>query len=407
MTGISEKELESTNHDFDLGIVGFKYSDLFDAVKLRELAEKFYEELKQENALLHKSLTEYIETGGAAHEKRVESNILTDSAPYLSRFIGKMFGITKERGELEREIQEQSPLWKYKFFVQRRAGKKYPAEKVTELNEAELTEALREFKFAAFDETLVYDEELAIAFVTNKLVEAEESLTKNQEITAEIQETLNKISKAYDKLKEKTFGKVFERNIIEIEGVGEILQVKAVLQILEAWSAIQFHERKKKWYAFKIPHPLDYQNLVHLIHPEPKLHNIMRGRERDMRRRDGFKLTDERGTQRDALAEVDYCLICHERDKDSCSTGLREKDGAPKRNPLGIKTEGCPLDEKISEMHLLKRQGDSIGSLALVVIDNPMCAGTGHRICNDCMKGCIFQKQEPVNIPLAETATLT
>ncbi|MGQ0541646.1 MAG: FAD-dependent oxidoreductase, partial [Blastocatellia bacterium] len=82
-------------------------------------------------------------------------------------------------------------------------------------------------------------------------------------------------------------------------------------------------------------------------------------------------------------------------------------DGTAKRNPLGIKTDGCPLDEKISEMHLLKKQGDPIGSLAIVAIDNPMCAGTGHRICNDCMKGCVFQKQEPVNIPLAETATLT
>jgi NADPH-dependent glutamate synthase beta subunit-like oxidoreductase/NAD(P)H-flavin reductase len=58
-------------------------------------------------------------------------------------------------------------------------------------------------------------------------------------------------------------------------------------------------------------------------------------------------------------------------------------------------------------MHLLKKDGDSIGALALVTIDNPMCAGTGHRICNDCMKGCIFQKQEPVNIPLAETSALT
>ena len=56
---------------------------------------------------------------------------------------------------------------------------------------------------------------------------------------------------------------------------------------------------------------------------------------------------------------------------------------------------------------MLKKQGDPIGSLAIVAIDNPMCAGTGHRICNDCMKGCIFQKQEPVNIPLAETASLT
>ena len=39
----------------------------------------------------------------------------------------------------------------------------------------------------------------------------------------------------------------------------------------------------------------------------------------------------------------------------------------------------------------------------MITIDNPMCAGTGHRICNDCMKGCIFQKQEPVNIPQTET----
>ena len=407
MTAISEKELEFTNHDFDLGIAGFKYSDLFDALKLRELAEKFYDEVKQENALLHKALTEYIETRGANVEKRVESNILTDSAPYLSKFIARMFGINKEREQLEREITEQNPIWKYKFFVQRRAIKKYPADKIAESNEAELSEALREFKFASFDETLVYDEELAVSFVVNKLAEAEESLTKNQEITAEIQETLNKITKAYDKLKDKTFGKLFEKNIIEAEEIGEIAQVKAVLQMFEAWSAIQFHERKKKWYAFKTPHALDYQNLVHLIHPEPKLHNIMRGESAEMRRRDGFKLTDNRGTMRDALAEVDYCLICHERDKDSCSTGLREKDGAPKRNPLGIKTEGCPLDEKISEMHLMKKHGDSIASLALVTIDNPMCAGTGHRICNDCMKGCIFQKQEPVNIPLAETATLT
>jgi NADPH-dependent glutamate synthase beta subunit-like oxidoreductase/NAD(P)H-flavin reductase len=133
----------------------------------------------------------------------------------------------------------------------------------------------------------------------------------------------------------------------------------------------------------------------------------MRGLDEEMRRRDGFKLTDDRGTMRDSLYEIDYCMICHEREKDSCSTGLHEKDGSVKRNPLGIKTEGCPLDEKISEMHVLQRDGDSIGALALVCIDNPMCPGTGHRICNDCMKSCIFQKQEPVNIPQAETGVLT
>src|SRR5919206_136762 len=107
------------------------------------------------------------------------------------------------------------------------------------------------------------------------------------------------------------------------------------------------------------------------------------------------------------LEEVNYCLYCHERDKDSCSKGLKERDGSLKKNPLGIKLTGCPLDEKISEMHVLHRDGDPLAALALVVIDNPMCPGTGHRICNDCMKSCIFQKQEPVNIPQAETGVLT
>src|SRR5688572_15026951 len=35
-----------------------------------------------------------------------------------------------------------------------------------------------------------------------------------------------------------------------------------------------------------------------------------------------------------------------------------------------------------------------------------MAAATGHRICNDCMKSCIYQKQDPVDIPQAETRTL-
>ena len=57
-------------------------------------------------------------------------------------------------------------------------------------------------------------------------------------------------------------------------------------------------------------------------------------------------------------------------------------------------------------MHVVKQDGNPIGALAIVTIDNPMCAGTGHRICNDCMKSCIYQKQDPVDIPQAETRTL-
>ena len=37
-------------------------------------------------------------------------------------------------------------------------------------------------------------------------------------------------------------------------------------------------------------------------------------------------------------SEVDYCLLCQERDKDSCSKGFKEKTGAFKPNPLGVNT---------------------------------------------------------------------
>ena len=136
------------------------------------------------------------------------------------------------------------------------------------------------------------------------------------------------------------------------------------------------------------------------------------GHAEDRRERDSFALTDRRMDPRSVEQEIDYCLYCHERSKDSCSKGMHDPKGAAngaafKKNPLGVALQGCPLEEKISEMHVMRRDGDVLGALALVCIDNPMCPGTGHRICNDCMKACVFQKQEPVNIPQIETRVLT
>ena len=114
-----------------------------------------------------------------------------------------------------------------------------------------------------------------------------------------------------------------------------------------------------------------------------------------------------------ALDQAHYCILCHNQGKDSCSKGLREKLAADaphkvtfKKSPFGVTLAGCPLEEKISEFHTLKGQGQAISALAVIVIDNPTVAATGHRICNDCMKACIYQKQEPVNIPQIETRTL-
>ena len=395
------------DHNIQLGIEGFRFSDLFDAPRLKELAERFYSELEGEDRVLHSALMKYLAARGHGYEPKVASKILTDAAPHLSAFIARLFKVESERSELEKEILVQNPIWAFKYFVQRRAIKRYKADQIVQLNENELWTAITQLRNSAFDETLRFDEELSIATMTARLLDAEEALEKDTAGKQAAVETAVAVSGAYENLRDDSFGKLFAEYVVKEDAEGDLLTIKAAIHLIEAWSAAAFFNKSRKWYSFRTPHPLDYQNLVHLIHPEPQLHNIMRGADEELRRRDGFKLTDERGTMRDALYEVDYCLICHEREKDSCSTGLHEPSGAVKRNPLGIKTEGCPLNEHISEMHLLKKQGDPIGSLALVIINNPMCAGTGHRICNDCMKGCIFQKQEPVNIPLAETATLT
>jgi NADPH-dependent glutamate synthase beta subunit-like oxidoreductase/NAD(P)H-flavin reductase len=163
----------------------------------------------------------------------------------------------------------------------------------------------------------------------------------------------------------------------------------------------------REWVIFRFPETLDYFNLVQVQRPRPDLPEAMLGPDARLRRRDGFGLTDPRWCPREVLSEIHYCVLCHERDKDSCSKGLRDKAGAVLTNPLGVAIPGCPLDQKISEMHLLRKGGDAIGALAIIAIDNPMCPGTGHRICNDCMKACIFQKQDPVNIPQIETGVLT
>jgi NADPH-dependent glutamate synthase beta subunit-like oxidoreductase/NAD(P)H-flavin reductase len=407
MIGTTEAVNTHADYNFELGIPNFRYSDLYLPEKLKELTSIFHQELEGKNPQLAEELRNYIESKGSKYDRKTQSRILIESARHLSEFIAKLFRIEKEYSQLKSRIIEQDSIWKYRFFVQRRAIKKFTAESVAQLNLAEFDQALKELKFEAFDKTLVYDEELAIAKITEELLQAEEALSKPEITNESALGIAQKISKAYEKLKDKTFGRLLSKAILETEAQGDLLKIKATLRLIEQWSSAHFFRKNKNWLSFKTPHNLDYQNLVRLTRYNPDLPEAMKGLDKDLRRRNGFKLTDTRGTMRETLYEVNYCLICHERLKDSCSKGFKEPNGEIKCNPLGSKLDGCPLEEKISEMHLLKRQGDSIGALALVTIDNPMCAGTGHRICNDCMKACIFQKQEPVNIPKVETSVLT
>ncbi|MBU6497074.1 MAG: FAD-dependent oxidoreductase [Rhodospirillales bacterium] len=160
-------------------------------------------------------------------------------------------------------------------------------------------------------------------------------------------------------------------------------------------------------FLFRVPQKVDHARLVAVQTVERDGVTMLHLPEHDWRPRDGFALTDAGMSTGHALDQMNYCIWCHTQGKDSCSKGLKDrKTGAFQASPFKVTLAGCPLDEKISEMHTLRAQGSLLGAFATIAVDNPMMAATGHRICNDCMKACIYQKQDPVDIPQAETSVL-
>lgn len=145
---------------------------------------------------------------------------------------------------------------------------------------------------------------------------------------------------------------------------------------------------------FELPKTLDFKSLL----PNAK--------DSVTRQRSGFSLTDAGLSKEKSASEASYCLVCHKRDKDSCRKGIKDESNKIKQNEVGRDLSGCPLDQKISEMVSLKQQGYTLAALSVVMIDNPMVAVTGHRICNDCSAACIFQTQDPVDIPGIESQIL-
>ena len=275
---------------------------------------------------------------------REESDLLVAAAPHVEDFIARLFGIEAEARALAAKHHELAPLYSVKrLFVQRRAMHK---------------------------------------------VKPEDARPDGFEFTTEVD---------------------FARKVTEWmkDEAAHAPQLEAAARYA-AWAATTPEGKVKHGHGvlFKAPRKLDYMRLVPVHTTNAK--GFSEHHLEHLRERQGFELTD-RGTDLvGALDEANYCIWCHEQGKDSCSKGLQEKAPSTdfKKTVFGVPLNGCPLEEKISEFHMVKSRGQPLAALGIVAVDNPMVAGTGHRICNDCMKACIYQKQDPVNIPQAETRTL-
>jgi len=351
--------------ELQLGVAGFSYSDLYEPDRLRALHQRFDDEVRSEAPEFWARWDAYRRAPDEPRPPAALSALLVEMGARVGRFVGRLFGVEAELSAIREETRRQDPLFRFKVdFLRRRV---LPAMKDAEVCSPEDLDTVARL---IAREGHADDAELAAALAGCRLLDREAA--------------------------------------VKAGGGDEAAAVARDLDAFKRWAAwLMTHPSCPDWSVLRFPRTLDPFGLVEVEHPDPGLPEALAGPGERRRLRDGFGLTDPRMDGRGVLSEIHYCVICHERDKDSCSKGLRAKDGSVANNALGIPLAGCPLDEKISEMHLLRKHGDPLGALALVVLDNPMCAGTGHRICNDCMKACIFQKQEPVNIPQAETGVLT
>jgi NADPH-dependent glutamate synthase beta subunit-like oxidoreductase/NAD(P)H-flavin reductase len=339
---------------------GFSFADLYTPEGLERLDRCFCAQLAERDGALAERLGAARGAGGAIGKKE-ESELLLALAPHLEQFLARLFGIEAESARLKERHDELGPLYEVKrTFVQRQAAKKIKPSEAAQYDGAALRGQLALHLGEDFDE---------IAFARQVLV--------------------------WERDRER------HRAALDLA-----LRYAAWALFTEAGRS-----RHSGGILFQQPLKLDYEHLIRPLQSDAR-EGFVRHRiePSHLRRREGFKLTDPGTDLKGALDQANYCIWCHYQGKDSCSTGLREKtkEGqAPfKQSPFATELAGCPLEEKISEMHVLKSQGASLGALAVAIVDNPMLAATGHRICNDCMKSCIFQKQDPVNIPQVETRVL-
>jgi NADPH-dependent glutamate synthase beta subunit-like oxidoreductase/NAD(P)H-flavin reductase len=335
---------------------GLNFADLYRRDGLERLDAAFVAHVEARDTDLFNRLMAGRRDPGAL-EAKAESELLIDLAPHLEDFVGDLFGI----GEAVRALQARhlalAPLYSVKrLFVQRRAVK---------------------------------------------------GVSPEQAAAIDVEATQRDLEKLFgEALTEESFARHVASWMDDEVANKDVLDLAARYA---AWATLAPAGREKhhRGVLFKVPHRLDMEHLVPVETVVEHGVTMLRLPEHHHRFRDGFALTDPGTDLKGALDQANYCIWCHNQGKDSCSRGLKDrKTGAFQKSVFGVTLAGCPLEEKISEMNLIKAGGNAIGALAVVTIDNPMVAATGHRICNDCMKACIYQKQEPVDIPQVETRNL-
>ena len=355
---------------------GLDFAALYERDGLQKVDAAFLAELAASDMGLWARLSD-ARRDPAKLDAKAESQLLLDLAPHTDDFLGKLFGIAAEVSALAERHHELAPLFEVKRqFVQRAAAKAFDA--------------------------------------------AAASALAGEKIGTELEPLVGAPLGDMGRDAIAAFELAFARHVKRWQADEATFAGTLGLALRYAAWALQSDAGKHRHHSgllFKAPVKIDPLHLIdHAMDRHDGAITTFTIKPEHIRLREGFKLTDHGTSLAGALDQANYCIWCHKQGKDSCSKGLKEKPvkdangveapAAFKKTVFGVKLAGCPLEEKISEFHAAKVAGHAIGALAIITVDNPLAAATGHRICNDCMKACIYQKQAPVDIPQAETRTL-
>ncbi len=357
MDSVNGSEIQNSNKELQFGL-DVTFEDLYCREGVMKIDGFFLDHLSASDPSLSdrlqaaRSNPDVLEKGDED-----ESDLLIALAPHVDDFIGKLFGIAKEMQARAKDHHALAPVFTCRrLFVQRVALKKIKPVEAAALDGKSVVNAMSSLLGGDIDD-------VAYAEAVLDWLEDDEKFAEQLQTAAEYAAWRVHVD-------------------IRPHGEGSVL--------------------------FKEPVRIDPHDLVpNLVEMAVSGVDMKVMNPALLRYRPGFSLTDTGTDLAGCLSEANYCIFCHNQGKDSCSKGLQDKKTNDfRQTPFGVEMAGCPLEEKISEMHVAKTDGNVVGALAIAIVDNPMVAGTGHRICNDCMKACIYQKQEPVNIPLGETQTL-
>ncbi|MFO1324108.1 MAG: FAD-dependent oxidoreductase [Burkholderiales bacterium] len=340
---------------------GLAFADLYSEDGARRIDALFVAQLRGADAALAERMAA-ARADPSTVPGKAEADLLLALAPHVEDFVADLFGIASDVRALEARHHELAPLFAVKRqFVQRRAMNAHKADVAATFDGPALRGTLEAALGGPFSE-------LAFANAVTGWLADEAAHASTLDVATRY----------------------------------------------AAWAAHTPAGRAahRGGVLFRAPRKLDYMKLVPL--EAEQRHGVSAWKlpaDHGLRQRDGFALTDRGTDLAGGLDQAHYCIWCHEQGKDSCARGLPDKKAPPgevpfKKSPFHVTLAGCPLDERISEFHKLRAEGVPIGALAMICVDNPMVAATGHRICNDCMKSCIYQKQDPVDIPQSETRLL-